>query len=91
MLLKKLYVKWAVLLALALVGTGCSTISTFDQYAYQQATNLKVVTLAVMDLAGEKDLAQLRLLKAKGMAQINLDEFTNGLIDLVAKTAVSVI
>lgn len=38
-----------------------------------------------------EDLAQLRLLKAKGIAQIKLDEFTNGLIDLVAKTAVSVI
>lgn len=42
-------------------------------------------------LAGEKDLAQLQLLKAKGIAQIKLDEFTNGLLDLVTKSVMAVI
>lgn len=32
---------------------GCSTISRFDQYAYTQATSIKVDALNVMDLAIE--------------------------------------
>jgi hypothetical protein len=42
-------------------------------------------------LAGEKDLAQLQLLKARGVAQIKLDEFTNGLVELVTNSVLSVI
>lgn len=42
-------------------------------------------------LAGEKDLAQLQLLKAKGIAQIKLDEFTNGLLELVTKSVTSLL
>ncbi len=42
-------------------------------------------------LAGEKDLAQLELLRAKGLAQIKLDEFTNGLLELVTTSVVEVI
>lgn len=47
---RKQYARWFVL-CLIFLATGCSTISTFDQYAYQQATTLKVDALAIMDLA----------------------------------------
>lgn len=48
---KKPYMKWTILLMLLFATAGCSTISTFDQYAYVQATGLKVDALAIMDLA----------------------------------------
>jgi hypothetical protein len=32
-------------------ATGCSTISTYDQAAYEYATSAKVDTLALMDKA----------------------------------------
>jgi hypothetical protein len=37
--------------ALLVAWHGCSTISVFDQYAYTQATSLKVDALALMDKA----------------------------------------
>jgi len=55
-----------LLLALSLV-TACSTISTYDQVAYEHATNAKVDTLALMSKATEsysdhtKDIAALNL------------------------------
>ena len=42
-----------LVLLLLLVITGCSTISKFDQYAYTQATSLKVDALNVMGHATE--------------------------------------
>lgn len=47
---KAIYIKWIIPLMLV-IAAGCSTISTFDQYAYVQATSLKVDALAIMDLA----------------------------------------
>lgn len=47
---KAMYIKWVIPLML-IIAAGCSTISTFDQYAYMQATSLKVDALAIMDLA----------------------------------------
>jgi hypothetical protein len=38
-------------LFLLLLTTGCSTISRFDQYAYSQATSIKVDALGIMDSA----------------------------------------
>ncbi len=40
-----------LLMIMSVVAAGCYTISTFDQYAYQQTTSLKVDALALMDLA----------------------------------------
>lgn len=42
-------------------------------------------------ILGEGDLGELESLKAKGIAQITIDKFRNGLIDLVCKAAVSAI
>ncbi|MCL6099012.1 MAG: hypothetical protein M1391_10595 [Bacteroidetes bacterium] len=39
-------------------------------------------------LKGKKDLAELVLLKQKGLAKAALDKFTNGLMDTVVATAV---
>jgi hypothetical protein len=53
--------------AAAFFIAACSTISTYDQVAYEHATNLKVDTLALMDKATEsyaahtKDVAGLNL------------------------------
>jgi hypothetical protein len=41
-------------------------------------------------LKGKKDLAELVLLKEKGLAKVELDKFTNGLIDTVISTAFKV-
>jgi len=38
-------------------------------------------------LKGKKDLAELVLLKQKGLAKAALDKFTNGLINIVISTA----
>jgi hypothetical protein len=49
------------------VLTGCSTIATYDQAAYEHATSVKVDTLALMDKATgsysehTKDIAALKL------------------------------
>lgn len=40
-------------------------------------------------VAGKKDLAELALLKQKGLARVRIDRFRNGLIDIVIDTAVS--
>jgi hypothetical protein len=48
---------WALALvcaALLAAWAGCSTISPFDQYAYTQATSLKVDALALMGKATEE-------------------------------------
>ena len=37
-------------------------------------------------LAGKKDLAELSALKRKGLSQVALDRFTNGLIDTIGAT-----
>jgi hypothetical protein len=42
-----------LLLLLSIFYTACSTISHFDQFAYQQTTSLKVDALHVMDFAKE--------------------------------------
>jgi len=39
-------------------------------------------------VAGKKDLAELTLLKQKGLAQVRVDRFKNGLLDIVIDTAV---
>lgn len=44
--------KWLLLLTLWLI-LGCASISSFDQYAYVQATALKVDALNLMDLSTE--------------------------------------
>jgi hypothetical protein len=41
-------------------------------------------------VAGKKDLAQLVALKQKGLAQVALDRFTNGVIDTIVSTAFKV-
>ena len=41
-------------------------------------------------LKGKKDLAELVLLKQKGLVKADLDKFTNGLVDTVVSTAVKV-
>src|SRR3982750_2042365 len=38
---------------MALLFTACATISRFDQYAYTQATSIKVDALSVMGMANE--------------------------------------
>lgn len=43
----------ASLIALSLVVISCASISKFDQYAYTQATSLKVDALSVMQNANE--------------------------------------
>lgn len=43
----------AASVALSLVVISCATISKFDQYAYTQATSLKVDALSVMQQANE--------------------------------------
>ncbi|MGN6340491.1 MAG: hypothetical protein ACTHML_05990 [Ginsengibacter sp.] len=48
----KFYVKIAVVLFF-ISSSGCATISGFDQYAYTQATSIKVDALNVMNLATE--------------------------------------
>lgn len=54
-------------LVAALMLVGCSTISPFSQPAYEQATSLKVESLALMDKAVEpygnhkKSVAELKL------------------------------
>jgi hypothetical protein len=69
------YILWSTLLAtlsLCLLSWGCPSISLFDQYAYAQATNLKVDALALMDMATDSvglhqdaiDQLQIRLDKA---------------------------
>ena len=40
-----------LLLSLLLLSASCSTISKFDQYAYTQATSIKVDALGLMDSA----------------------------------------
>lgn len=45
------YLNLAVYLLFAVVFCSCATISNFDQYAYTQATSLKVDALNVMSLA----------------------------------------
>ena len=46
-------IRSAPFLLLLLAAAGCSTISKFDQYAYTQATSLKVDALNVMGHATE--------------------------------------
>ena len=67
-----------VLIPLLILSLGCaSTIANYDQVAYENATSLKVETLALMDRAGDPydhhatDIADLsmRLQKAKEYAQ----------------------
>jgi hypothetical protein len=41
-------------------------------------------------LASKKDLAELVLLKQKGLSKVALDRFTNGLIDTIVSTAFKV-
>ena len=50
---RNLCLKWGMAFMLFFLVQGCSTISTFDQYAYQQATSLKVDALAIMELASD--------------------------------------
>ena len=38
-------------------------------------------------VAGKKDVAELVALKQKGLAQVALDRFTNGVIDTIVSTA----
>jgi 3-methyladenine DNA glycosylase AlkD len=43
-----------LLVVLSFIHTACSTISHFDQFAYQQTTSLKVDALHVMDFSTEE-------------------------------------
>lgn len=45
--------KWLFLAHVTFFVFGCTTISRFDQYAYSQATSLKVDALNVMNAAAE--------------------------------------
>lgn len=52
--MKKNYLRCAkgiLILSTAMMFAACSTISKYDQYAYQQTTSLKVDALNVMNLA----------------------------------------
>jgi len=52
--MKKNYLKSAkrvLIMSSVIIFAACSTISKYDQYAYQQTTSLKVDALNVMDLA----------------------------------------
>ena len=56
-----------ILVAISFIYSACSTISHFDQFAYQQTTSLKVDALHVMDLATgefkshETDVTKIRM------------------------------
>jgi hypothetical protein len=52
-ILRKNRLMATLLVALTFIYTACSTISHFDQFAYQQTTSLKVDALHVMDLGNE--------------------------------------
>lgn len=43
-----------LLLLLSFICTACSTISHFDQFAYQQTTSLKVDAIRVMEVATQE-------------------------------------
>ena len=45
---------WLLAVMLVSLISGCATISKFDQYAYTQATSLKVDALQVMNAATEQ-------------------------------------
>jgi len=60
--------RWLAVLCFALLGlAGCATISDYDQVSYQNATSLKVDTLALIDkssgsyAAHEQDIAAVTL------------------------------
>jgi hypothetical protein len=42
-------------------------------------------------MRGEKDLAEMRALKQAGLAQVSLDTFTNGVIDIAISAIVAAI
>jgi len=45
------YIRSLTLLMVMVALWGCSTISSFDQYAYTQTTSLKVDAMNIMDMA----------------------------------------
>src|SRR5437762_13470137 len=69
---------YAIALSCLFLAAGCSTIATYDQVAYEHATNAKVDTLALMDKATTpygnhiKDIEALQLELAKAA------EYDNG-------------
>ncbi len=57
------------------------------EYAENKITKAELESL----VAGQKELAELVLLKQKGLAQIKLDKFKTGLINTVLNTIIKLI
>jgi outer membrane murein-binding lipoprotein Lpp len=65
------------LLATALLS-ACSTIATYDQVAYEHATNAKVDTLALMDKATTPYAGHIKDIEAVHLELAKAAEYDNG-------------
>jgi hypothetical protein len=61
-----------------LLATACSTIATYDQVAYERATNAKVDTLALMDKATSPCGDHIKDIEAVQLELAKAAEYDNG-------------
>src|SRR5437764_13260123 len=60
------------------LATACSTIATYDQVAYEHATNAKVDTLALMDKATTPYADHIKDIEAVQLELAKAAEYDNG-------------
>src|SRR5438876_1510185 len=69
---------YAIGLSCLFLAAGCSTIATYDQVAYEHATNAKVDTLALMDKATSPYGDHIKDIEAVQLELAKAAEYDNG-------------
>ena len=69
---------YAIALSCLFLAAGCSTIATYDQVAYEHATNAKVDTLALMDKATSPYGDHIKDIEAVQLELAKAAEYDNG-------------
>src|SRR5438094_2344595 len=73
-----IHISYAIVLFCLLLATECSTNATYDQVAYEHATNAKVDTLALMDKATSPYGDHIKDIEAVQLELAKAAEYDNG-------------